>query len=88
MHTNGGGEAAGRRTPVVVRWAYRTVNGIFVGAVLSTIAFLVMEGFGSKVTNSSAAWIHAYGLIYALIVAVVLVLVLLVHAVAARTSRS
>ena len=79
-------EATGPRTPGVVGWAYRIVNGIFVGAMLSVIAFWVMEGLGKDTLNSTAAWVTAYALVFGLMVALVLVVVLLVHAVAAGTT--
>jgi hypothetical protein len=73
--------AVRRPTPVVVSWAYLTANAIFVGAMLSTIAYWAL---GSSNT-SAAVWTFSYVLLYSLIVAVVLVLVLLVHALTAGT---
>jgi hypothetical protein len=44
-----------------------------------------MEGLGKDTLNSTAAWITAYATVFGLMVAFVLVVVLLVHAVKART---
>lgn len=78
-------DLTGRRTPIIIQGAYRTVNGIFVSVVLSVIAFWVIEGLGKDTLNSPAAWIVAYATVFGLMVAFVLVVVLLVHAVEART---
>lgn len=53
--------------------------------MLSVIAFWVMEGLGQNTLNSTAAWGTAYAVLGGLFLAVLLLLVLLLHAVETRT---
>lgn len=72
-------------TPIVIRWAYRTVNGIFVCVMLSIVVLVIREGLSQNTLNSTAGWITGYAWIFGLMLAAVLFVLLLIHAVEART---
>lgn len=74
-----------RPTHSGVRWAYRTVNAIFVSALVGTLVFWLIAESDGEAAASTAAWICGHILRYSLIVAAALSLWLLAHAIAART---
>ena len=72
-------------TPADIRWAYRIVNGLFVFGILGLIAMLVRASFSARSPNDAVAWAFAYLFVFAMMVAGLLVIGLLVHAVATRS---
>ncbi len=79
------GERQLSATPAVVRWAHRIVNGIFIAGILGLIALLVRAGFDAENPNDSVAWGLGLLFVYAMMAAGLLLVILLVHSVVART---
>ena len=77
-------ERQSNATPVVIRWAHRIVNGILTAGILGSIALLVRAGVSAEHPTYAG---YGFGLLffYALMLAGLLVIILLIHAVDART---
>jgi len=61
------------------------VNGIFIAGILGLIALLVRAGFAAENPNDSVAWGFGFLFVYAMMAAGLLLVILLVHSVVART---
>lgn len=70
-------------TPVVIGWAHWIVNGIFIAAILGYVALLVSAGVTGR--NPITAPYGFLLLFYAMMLAVLLVILLFIHAFDART---
>jgi hypothetical protein len=72
--------------PVVIRWAHKIVNAIFIIGILGLIASLMQAGFtATNPTHTTWAWAFAYYFVFSLMAAVLFVALLLIHSISART---
>ena len=81
------GDAAVKVTPAIVRVTYRFINTVLVGWILVMIVQLFRASFDARNPNSTISWLLAYALLVSMMSALLLVVVLLVHALEARTLR-
>lgn len=82
MHAN---LTAEQRTPRPILWTHRIVNGIFGGAIASTIVVCFIVARDGNAALSTATWGYAYLLVFSLFAALMLSTGLLIHAIGART---
>jgi hypothetical protein len=80
-------DAAVNELPAVVRVTYRFINTVLVSWILIMIVQLFRASFDAKNPNSTISYLLAYVLVLSMGSALLLVVVLLVHALEARTLR-